>query len=180
MVKNTKGGSSHKKLARKKEDEFKVVKVDLNVNFKEMMIVVVDKNIGTCFTAKLVHSELETKEFNDKEIKVLHQRGRNAKKLYDRSQSRLALVSISDFKLASGCVGVVEEFIQMDHLNAYLKANKINQDTFDKLEQYLTITAKEIEEKQDDGIEFDRSNTNNNAQSEESSDSDEEINVDDI
>ena len=34
MVKNTKGGSSHKKLARKKEDEAKIVKVDIDVDFK--------------------------------------------------------------------------------------------------------------------------------------------------
>ncbi len=160
MVKNTKGGSSHKKLARKKEDDMKKVKVNLDVNFKENIIVLVDKNIGNCFTARLVHTDDETSEFKDKEIKVLHQRGRNAKKLFDRSQSRIALVSIiKDFKLSSGCVGYVEEFLESSHLNEYKKYKLITEETYEKLSKYITINSNkidEIEEEEKDSYKFER------------------------
>ena len=158
MVKNTKGGSSHKKLARKKEDDMKKIKVDLNVNFKENIIVLVDKNIGTCFTARLIHTDDDTSEFKDKELKVLHQRGRNAKRLFNRVQSKLALVSIiKDFKLSSGCIGYVEEFLEINHLNEYKKHNLISVDTYDKLCKYINSNSTEITEKTDD-FEFDRNN----------------------
>lgn len=159
MVKNTKGGSSHKKLARKKEDEMKKVKVNLDVNFKENIIVLVEKNIGTCFIARLIHTDDETSEFKDKELKVLHQRGRNAKKLYDRSQSRLALVSvIKDFRLSSGCMGYVEEFLETSHINEYKKHKLISDETFEKLSKYINSNTTEIKEKDDEFI-FDRSLT---------------------
>jgi len=159
MVKNTKGGSSHKKLARKKEDEMKKVKVNLDVNFKENIIVLVEKNIGTCFLARLVHTDDETSEFKDKELKVLHQRGRNAKKFYDRSQSRLALVSvIKDFKLSSGCMGYVEEFLETSHISEYKKHKLISDETYEKLSKYINSNTAEIKEKEDEFI-FDRSLT---------------------
>lgn len=158
MVKNTKGGSSHKKLARKKEDDAKEIVVDLNINFKEMIIVLVDKNIGTCFTCKYMHGEDEKKEFQGKELKVLHQRGRGAKKSFNQTQSKLALVSLSDLRLQSGCIGVVEEFLQIDHLNAYLNNKKISKEVYSKLEQSMTIKVDNIEDEQG-GFDFDRSGT---------------------
>lgn len=183
MVKNTKGGSSHKKLARKKEDAAKVIKVDLNVDFKNYLLAIIDKNLGNCFTAKMVHYEGASKEYNDKELKVLHQRGRNAKYLFDKTQSKLALVSlVTDFKLTNNCVGYVEEFLQIDHLDAYYKNKLINKETYDKLSQYMTFKADEANEK-DDGFEFERSGNMKEIKEdkEESSDSSEdEVDIDNI
>jgi len=183
MVKNTKGGSSHKKLARKKEEDAKTIKVDLDVDLTQMLIVSVDKNIGTCFTARLVHTDFPGKEYHDKELKVLHQRGRGAKKTYDRTQSRLALVSLSEFKLQSGCIGVVEEFLQIDHLNAYLVNKLISKEVYERLQKIMTINVEEIHEEHEGGFEFDRGGTIsevNKKDKKEDSDSDSEVNINDI
>ena len=183
MVKNTKGGSSHKKLARKKEDAAKVIKVDLNVDFKNYLLAIIDKNLGNCFTAKMVHYEGPSKEYNEKELKVLHQRGRNAKYLFDKTQSKLALVSlVTDFKLTNNCIGYVEEFLQIDHLDAYYKNKLINKETYDKLSQYMTSKVDEMKE-ENDGFEFDRSGTIKESKDEKENtteSSDEEVDIDDI
>jgi hypothetical protein len=183
MVKNTKGGSSHKKLARKKEEENKTVKVDLNVNFTEYIIVLIDKNHGNCFSARLVHYDGVSKDYHDKELKVLHQRGRNALNIFKHTQSKLALVSIvTDFKLPGNAVGYVEEFIETEHLNAYLKNKKITEETYDKLSQYMTLKVEEVEDDKG-GFEFDRSKPSVDKVKEESEDSDkkdEDIDVDAI
>jgi hypothetical protein len=159
MVKNTKGGSSHKKLARKKEDEAKIVKVNLDVNFNEDIIVLIDKNIGNCFTSKLMHYTGPSKDLNNKELKVLHQRGRNARSIFNKTQSRLALVSlVTDFNI-QGCIGYVEELLGMDHLHAYLREKKITQDDFNKLSQYMTANVDDVKAEADEsGFIFDRSN----------------------
>jgi hypothetical protein len=183
MVKNTKGGSSHKKLARKKEDAAKTIKVDLNVDFKNYMLAIIDKNLGNCFTAKMIHYEGISKEYHEKELKVLHQRGRNAKYLFNKTQSKLALVSlVTDFKLTNNCIGYVEEFLLIDHLDAYYKNKLINMETYDKLSQYMTSTADEITER-NEGFEFERSGNIKETvdEKEESSDkSEDELDIDTI
>jgi hypothetical protein len=187
MVKNTKGGSSHKKLARKNEDENRTIKVDLDINFNECCIVLIDKNLGNCFTSKVLHYTGPKREINDKEIKVLHQRGKTAKKTYDRSQSRVALVSlVSDFRLTSGCLGYVEEILEIDHLNAYLKNNLITQEIYNKLTGLLVSRIADDKDKTIDesGYIFDRGG--NNVINEEflnekkEGEEEEEINLDDI
>ena len=188
MVKNTKGGSSHKKLARKNEDENKTVKVNLDINFNECCIVVIDRNLGNCFASKVLHYTGPHREINDKEIKVLHQRGKSAKKTYDRSQSRVALVSLSDLKLSSGCLGVVEEILEIDHLNAYLKNNLITEEIYNKLTGMLVSRVTESKETDGLGYIFDRGNNgdgylNENIEGgviEGKEGEEEEINIDDI
>ena len=176
MVKNTKGGSSHKKLARKKEDEAKIVKVNLDVDFNEDIIVLIDKNIGNCFTAKLMHHTGPSKNLYDKELKVLHQRGRNARSIFNKTQSRLALVSlVTDFNI-QGCIGYVEELLGIDHLNAYLREKKITQDDFNKLSQYMTSNVVDVKEADEEsGFVFDRSNPETTNPDEES-----DIDINDI
>jgi hypothetical protein len=159
MVKNTKGGSSHKKLARKNEDENKTIKVDLDINFNECCIVLIDKNLGNCFTSKVLHYTGPKREINDKEIKVLHQRGKAAKKTYDRSQSRVALVSlVSDFRLTSGCLGYVEDILEIQHLNAYLKNSLITKEVYDRLIGLLVSKVIEVDNEDGGGYSFDRGN----------------------
>ena len=159
MVKNTKGGSSHKKLARKNEDENKTIKVDLDINFNECCIVLIDKNLGNCFTSKVLHYTGPKREINDKEIKVLHQRGKAAKKTYDRSQSRVALVSlVSDFRLTIGCLGYVEDILEIQHLNAYLKNSLITKEVYDRLIGLLVSKVIEVDNEDGGGYSFDRGN----------------------
>jgi hypothetical protein len=156
MVKNTKGGSFHKKLARKKEDEAKIIKVNLDVNFEQDIIVLIDKNIGNCFTARLIHCEDETNNFKDKELKVLHQRGKNAKNIFHKTSSRLALVTIvTDCKLTSNCIGYVEEFLEHNHINEYLKNKLINQETYNKLKQFMKSNIVELENNEENFFETD-------------------------
>ena len=188
MVKNTKGGSSHKKLARKNEDQVKVVKIDVDVDFKYNLIVLIDKNIGNCFTAKLIHFDpVDKKELSkyEGELKVLHQRARNARSIFNKTQSRLALVSTSDFKLPGAAIGYVEEFLEIDHLNEYLRHKVINEETYSKLSQYMTSKVEDVKEEQElGGFEFDRSNDKpneaSNTKSKSDAKSDEEIDIDDI
>jgi hypothetical protein len=190
MVKNTKGGSSHKKQARKNED--RVIKIDVNVDFKYNLIVLINTNIGQLFTAKLIHFDPDDKKELSKyegELRVSFQRGRNARSIYNKTQSRLALVSISDYKLPGAAIGYVEEFLEIEHLDEYLRHNKISKDTYSKLCNYMTSKVdEEKEEQQSGGYEFDRSNekpiesSNEKSKSETKSEtkSDEEINIDDI
>jgi hypothetical protein len=191
MVKNTKGGSSHKKLARKNEDENKIIKVDLDINFNECCIVLIDKNLGNCFTSKVLHYTGPQREINDKEIKVLHQRGKTAKKTYDRSQSRVALVSlVSDFRLTSGCLGYVEDILEIQHLNAYLKNSLITKEVYDRLIGLLV--SKVIEDNNEDGGGYIFERGNNEVSGEflneikgsikevEGEEKEEEINLDDL
>ena len=188
MVKNTKGGSSHKKLARKNEDENKTIKVNIDINFNECCIVLIDRNLGNCFSSKVLHYTGPKREINDKEIKVLHQRGKTAKKTYDRSQSRVALVSLSDFRLTSGCLGVVEEILEIDHLNAYLKNNLITEEIYNRLTGLMVSRIAESKETDEIGYIFDRGNTgdvylNENLEGgikEGEEKEEEEINLDDI
>jgi hypothetical protein len=147
MVKNTKGGSSHKKLARKNEDENRTIKVNIDIDFNNCCIVLIDKNLGNCFTSRVLFYTGPKREINDKDIKVLHQRGKTAKKTYDRSQSRIALVSISDFRLTSGCLGVVEEILEIDHLNAYLKNNLITEEIYNRLTGLMVSRVAESKDK---------------------------------
>jgi hypothetical protein len=195
MVKNTKGGSSHKKLARKNEDQAKVVKIDVNVDFKYNLIVLVDKDIGSCFTAKLIHFDPDDKKELSKyegELKVLHQRARNARSIFNRTQSRLALVSTSDYRLPGKAIGYVEEFLEIDHLDEYLRHEKISQETYSKLNQYMTSKVDDLKEENDlGGFEFDRSNdkpkddkskeaSNEKSNTKSETKSDEDVNIDDI
>ena len=53
MVKNTKGGSSHKKLARKNE-ELADKKINTDIDLLYSIIVIIDKNHGNAFTAQLL------------------------------------------------------------------------------------------------------------------------------
>ena len=180
MVKNTKGGSSHKKLARKKEDEAKIVKVDIDVDFKYNMIVLIDKNIGNCFTAKLMHyNPIDKKELSkyEGELKVLHQRGRNARSIFNKTQSRLALVSLAEFKLPGSAIGYVEELLLIDHLDAYLNNKLIDKETYSKLSEYMTSSIEDVKEKDDmGGFEFDRSKPVDDQKVKE----EEDIDIDDI
>jgi hypothetical protein len=198
MVKNTKGGSSHKKLARKNEDQAKVVKINVDVDFKYNLIVLINTNIGQLFTAKLIHFDPDDKKELSKyegELRVLHQRARNARSIFNKTQSRLALVSTSDYKLPGAAIGYVEEFLEIEHLDEYLRHKKISEETYSKLNQYMTSKVDDmIDEKQLGGFEFDRSNDkpkeasndmSNEASNEKSNTkletkSDEEINIDDI
>jgi len=162
MVKNTKGGSSHKKLARKKEDENKTIKVDLEVDFVNYMIVQIDKNQGNSFTAtKLYYQGVDPKpplSYNGV-FNVLHQRGRRARSAYEKSQSRLALVSlISDMALPDKAVGYVEEIIEIDHLNAYLKEKLIDKATYALLNDKMVSRIEEDEAVDMGGFSFDRTN----------------------
>jgi hypothetical protein len=160
MVKNTKGGSSHKKTARKNESDNKIIKVNLNVNFtKDNILVAIDKNIGNCFTAKLLHYGGTSDEYNRDDLKIMHQRGKKGKSNFDHSHSRIALVSlINGISLSSKCIGVVEEFIEIDHLNAYLSNNLITQEVYDKLNMKFSITTENKNNNNEDlGFEFDRS-----------------------
>lgn len=160
MVKNTKGGSSHKKMARKNEDNHKELKIDLQVNFKtDNLIILIDKNHGNCFTAKILFFLGDKKKYPSM-VRVLHQRGFNSKKVFDRTQSRIALVSlVNDFKLEGGCIGYVEELLIIDHLNAYLAHGLIDKETFDILNENMNAKADEKGEnkKLNDGFEFERS-----------------------
>jgi len=189
MVKNTKGGSSHKKLARKNEDENRTIKVDIDINFNDFCIVLIDRNLGNCFSSRVLHYTGPKREINDRDIKVLHQRGKTAKKTYDRSQSRVALVSlVSDFRLTSGCLGVVEEILEIDHLNAYLKNNLITQEIYTKLTGLLVSRIsndKESNNIDEAGYIFDRGGNNElNAEfineKKDGEELEEEINIDDI
>jgi hypothetical protein len=187
MVKNTKGGSSHKKLARKNEDENKTIKVNIDIDFNYCCIVLIDKNLGNCFSSRVLYYTGPNREINDKDIKVLHQRGKTAKKTYDRSQSRVALVSLSDFRLTSGCLGVVEEILEIDHLNAYLKNNLITQETYNKLTGLMVSRISEEKEDADTGYIFDRGGVEvtgsqflNEKIEGEIKEEEEEINLDDI
>jgi hypothetical protein len=189
MVKNTKGGSSHKKLARKNEDENRTIKVNIDINFNNCCIVLIDRNLGNCFACKVLHYTGPQREINDKEIRVLHQRGKTAKKTYDRSQSRVALVSISDYKLTSGCMGVVEEILEIDHLNAYLKNNLITEEIYNKLTGLMVSRVAELKETDEIGYIFDRGNNNDGYLNEiieggviegKEGGEEEEINLDDI
>ena len=184
MVKNTKGGSSHKKLARKNEDQAKVVKIDVNVDFRYNLIVLIDKNIGNCFTARLIHFEPDKKDELVKyegELKVLHQRARNARSIFKKTQSRLALVSTSDYKLPGAAIGYVEEFLEIEHLDEYLKHAKINQETYSKLNIYMTSNINELkDELEEGGFEFDRSNTDVDGKAVEKPVDEKEIDIDDI
>jgi len=186
MVKNTKGGSSHKKLARKNEDENKTIKVNIDIDFNYCCIVLIDKNLGNCFSSRVLYYTGPNREINDKDIKVLHQRGKTAKKTYDRSQSRVALVSLSDFRLTSGCLGVVEEILEIDHLNAYLKNNLITQEIYNKLTGLMVsrITENKDNQNDDSGYIFDRGGNNeefiNEKKKDEEEEIEEEINLDDI
>jgi hypothetical protein len=160
MVKNTKGGSSHKRLARKNEDEANDKKVDVDIDFQNCLIVHIDRNLGNCFTCRTLYTKNPSKDFFDKELKVLHQRGRNGRKAFEKTQSRIALVSlIQDFKLTNNCIGYVEELLDSTHINAYLRVNLINQDTYDKLSSLMNAKAAEnVEGDIDTGFTFDRSN----------------------
>jgi predicted ribonuclease YlaK len=131
MVKNTKGGSSHKKLARKKENDNEVMHVNLNLNFKtENIIVLVEKNMGNCFSAKLLHYAGAVDTFKT-EIKVLHQRGRRGKSNFDHAASRVALVSlINGIRLDNNCIGVVEEFLGKTMLNPTMYSNVHEEQNF--------------------------------------------------
>lgn len=157
MVKNTKGGSSHKKMARKNEDLNKSIKVNLDVNFKgDNMIVFIEKNLGNCFLGRLLY-------FNgpnnfDEELKIMHQRGKKGKSNFDHSASKIALVSIiSGLTLSTKCVAIVEEFLEIDHINAYLANNLISQEIYDKLNMKFSTSSKnENDDETDLGFEFDR------------------------
>jgi hypothetical protein len=157
MVKNTKGGSSHKKAARKKEDSNKVVKVNLDVNFaKDNMLVFIEKNVGNCFTGKLVHYAGTTAYGED--LKIMHQRGNKGKSNFDHSHSRIALISIiSGISLATKCIGIVEEFIEIDHLNAYLSNNLISQEVYDNINMKFSFTSDTKDTQEELGFIFDRS-----------------------
>ena len=157
MVKNTKGGSSHKKMARKKDDGYKVIKVNLDVNFaKENMLVFIEKNNGNCFTGKLVHYTGNLDYGGD--LKIMHQRGNRGKSNFDHSQSRIALVSIiTGISLATKCIGIVEEFIEIDHLNAYLSNNLISQEVYDNINMKFSFKSDTKEVHEDLGFVFDRS-----------------------
>jgi len=190
MVKNTKGGSSHKKMARKNEDDHKELKIDLSINFKtDNLIILIDKNLGSCFTAEILYFLGDKKKYTST-VRVLHQRGKNSKKVFDRTQSRIALVSlVNDFKLEGGCIGYVEELLIIDHLNAYLAHGLIDKETFDLLNKKMNAKVDEKEdESKDAGFEFDRSNaatTTANAEyinttSNTTSNVEVDINIDDI
>ena len=158
MVKNTKGGSSHKKMARKTESENKIIKVNLNVNFsKENMLVLIERNLGNCFSGKLLHYT-GVNEFKGEDLKIMHQRGKKGKGNFDHAHSKLALVSLIDgITLSNKCIGVVEDFIEIDHLNAYLANNLINQEVYDKLNMKLSLTVENKNNNEEIGFEFDRS-----------------------
>jgi hypothetical protein len=191
MVKNTKGGSSHKKMARKNESDNKIIKVNLNINFKkENMLVFIERNLGNCFLGRQLHYAGTNNEFDGKDLKIMHQRGKKGKSNFDHSQSKIALISlITDISLSSKCIGVVEDFIEIDHLNAYLTNNLISQEVYSKLNMKLsTATESKDNEEENVGFEFDRSkqtnktiydNTNFHGIN-ESTDDDEEDNAEDV
>jgi len=160
MVKNTKGGSSHKKMARKNEDDHKELKINLDIDFKTRnVIILIGKNLGNFFTAEIIYFLGDKKKYNST-VRVKFQTGKNSKKIFDRTPSRIALVSlVTDLKLDGGCIGYVEELLIIDHLNAYLAHGLIDKETFDLLNKKMNakIEEKDKEEK-DDGFDFDRSN----------------------
>ena len=162
MVKNTKGGSSHKKLARKKEDENKTIKVDLDVDFVNYMIVQIEKNQGNSFSAIKLHYQGPDPPppFDYKgTFNVLHQRGRRARSTFEKTQSRLALVSIvTDMKLQDKAIGYVEEIIEIDHLNAYLKEKLIDQATYNLLNDKMVSRIDDDDAVDMGGFAFDRTN----------------------
>jgi len=157
MVKNTKGGSSHKKMARKNEDLNKSIKVNLDINFKkDNMLVFIEKNLGNCFLGKLLH--FSGPNNFEEDLKIMHQRGKKGKSNFDHSQSKIALVSIiTGITLSTKCVAIVEEFLEIDHINAYLANNLINQEVYDKLNMKFSASAKNDNNDETDlGFEFDR------------------------
>jgi hypothetical protein len=161
MVKNTKGGSSHKKMARKNEDVNKTIKVNLDINFKkDNMLVFIEKNLGNCFSGKLLHF-IGANDFGE-DLKIMHQRGKKGKSNFDHSQSKIALVSIiTGLTLSTKCVGIVEEFLEIDHINAYLSNNLISQEVYDKLNMIFSTSSKNNNNQEEDlGFEFDRNNEN--------------------
>ena len=161
MVKNTKGGSSHKKMARKNEDVNKSIKVNLDVNFKkDNMLVFIEKNLGNCFSGKLLYFN-GANDFGE-DLKIMHQRGKKGKSNFDHSQSKIALVSIiTGLTLSTKCVAIVEEFLEIDHINAYLANNLISQEVYDKLNMIFSTSSKNNNNQEEDlGFEFDRNNEN--------------------
>jgi hypothetical protein len=168
MVKNTKGGSSHKKAARKKEDSNKVIKVNLDVNFaKQNMLVFIEKNVGNCFTGKLVHYAGTTDYGSD--LKIMHQRGNKGKSNFDHSHSKIALISlITGISLATKCIGIVEEFIEIDHLDAYLTNNLITQEVYDNINMKFSFSSDNKETQEELGFIFDRSREDDDEEDEES------------
>jgi hypothetical protein len=161
MVKNTKGGSSHKKMARKNEDINKSIKVNLDINFKQdNMLVFIEKNLGNCFSGKLLYFN-GANNFGE-DLKIMHQRGKKGKSNFDHSQSKIALVSIiTGLTLSTKCVAIVEEFLEIDHINAYLAHNLISQEVYDKLNMIFSTSSKNNNNQEEDlGFEFDRNNEN--------------------
>jgi len=159
MVKNTKGGSAHKKQASKSQDEDKVdISMDKEIEFGESTILVlIDKNLGNCYSAKILYPNPSSTE-----VKILHQRGK-AKRMgwiFKNTRSKIALVSvISGYRMPDNCIGVVEHFVQFEHLDFYNKSSKITEETFNKLTDYLTVEA--VEDAKECGFDFDRDGIEN-------------------
>ena len=103
----------------------------------------------------------------------------------------VALVSlVSDFRLTSGCLGVVEDILEIQHLNAYLKNSLITKEVYDKLIGLLV--SKVIEDNNEDGGGYIFERGNNEVSGEflneikgsikevEGEEKEEEINLDDL
>jgi len=175
MVKNTKGGSSHKKLARKNE-ELADKKINTEIDLLYSIIVIIDKNHGNAFTAQLLWESginPDLKSLGGKDLKVMHQRGKKALQDFKKTQSKIAHVSIvSGITLTNNCIGYVEEFLEIDHLNAYLKEQIINREVYDKLSNLMTAKSEISKNEDDGGFIFDRTDGKGGEE--------EEVNIEDI
>jgi len=168
MVKNTKGGSSHKKLARKNE-ELAGKKINTEIDLLYSIIVIIDKNHGNAFTAQLLWESginPDLKSLGGKELKVMHQRGKKALQAFKKTQSKIALVSlVTGITLTNNCIGYVEEFLEIDHLNAYLKEQIISREVYEKLSNLMTAKS-EVHNEEDGGFIFDRTDGKNDEEAE--------------
>jgi hypothetical protein len=111
--------------------------IETNINWSESAIVFLEKNLGNCYTSKVLYTKHTS--FKD-DARIGFSRSFGAKGMLERSRSRLGLVSISQFKLTSGCQAVLEEIVTDKHLHIYLKKDLFDKETYESLYKMIGVT----------------------------------------
>lgn len=154
--------------------------VDTNVNWSENAIVFIDKNFGNCFSAKVVHTKNHSFK-ND--VKVAFARSFGAKTMFERSRSRLGLVTISTIKLSNGCTSMLEEIVTETHLKSYLKKGLLDKETYETLLGMIGVSDIDKATSDEGGYTFDRESEHKETSdkvSESGTSDDEEVDVEAI
>lgn len=121
--------------------------IETNINWSESAIVFLEKNLGNCYISKVLYTKHTS--FKD-DVRIGFSRSFGAKGMLERSRSRLGLVSISQFKLTSGCQAVLEEIVTDKHLHIYLKKDLLDKETYDSLFMMIGVTDPSNVPKDDD------------------------------